>query len=145
MARVYAIALKTKYAVKKQKVAPDSKRIITKLDKKYKLGVVSGRVKEGIEEYFKACNIKKYLSVCIGFEDYKRPKPSPEPLLIALKRLKVRPKETVYIGDADSDVKAARATKVKVIAFPKKLKGANAHMTSFKQLPALLKVLEAEE
>lgn len=49
-------------------------------------------------------------------EDTAAHKPSPEPLLFALRRLAVEPETAVYVGDAVVDMQAARAAGVRAIA-----------------------------
>ncbi len=48
--------------------------------------------------------------VCV--EDTRRHKPDPEPILLCLKRLNLRPEEALYVGDSPTDAKAAHAAGV---------------------------------
>ncbi|MCI0347644.1 MAG: HAD family hydrolase, partial [Chloroflexi bacterium] len=45
----------------------------------------------------------------VGVLDVARPKPHPDVVLKCLARLGVRPAAAVYVGDAESDLAAARA------------------------------------
>src|SRR5262245_4469491 len=54
----------------------------------------------------------------IGPEDVARPKPAPDMLLEALKRLGVNANEATYIGDMTVDIQTARAAGVRVWAVP---------------------------
>jgi len=85
------------------------------LHKKYKLAIVTGRIKVGIEDIFSAKEIKHMFDVVVTFEDYKNPKPHPEPLYVALKKLGVKADEAIYIGDSDSDIEAAKAAGMRSI------------------------------
>ncbi len=60
--------------------------------------------------------VKEFDSV-VTMEDSDKHKPNPEPLLLACKRLKVKPSEAVYVGDTVIDYKTARAAGTKFIAF----------------------------
>lgn len=57
--------------------------------------------------------LDKYFSQFVFFEDAKRGKPAPDPILVAIDRLKANPKETIYIGDTQYDLQAAHAAGVK--------------------------------
>ncbi len=91
---------------------------IEQLKKKYKLGIVTSRLKIGVEEFFNFSGLKKYFDTAVFLEDYSRPKPDPECLFLALSRLKVKPKETVYVGDAEADMIAAQKAEVYFVLFP---------------------------
>ena len=51
----------------------------------------------------------KRMDAAVLFEDTTKHKPDPEPLLECLRRLGVEPREALYLGDARSDMVAARA------------------------------------
>ena len=51
----------------------------------------------------------KRMDAAVLFEDTPRHKPDPEPILECLRRLGVKPEEALYMGDARSDMVAARA------------------------------------
>jgi phosphoglycolate phosphatase len=59
-------------------------------------------------------DVAKYLEAVLGPEDVARPKPAPDMLLAALRRLGVRAAEALYIGDMTVDVETARAAGVPV-------------------------------
>jgi Icc-related predicted phosphoesterase len=115
-----------------------SKEAIKILSKYYKLGIVTGRIRRGVDRFFQFSKLRKYFDVVVSFEDYTEPKPNPESLLVALKRLRLGPKEAVYIGDSKSDVKAAKAANMKVIAYPKGIRGADFILRSFKDLSSAI-------
>lgn len=89
--------------------------ILEKLHKKYKLAIVTSRIRIGIDDVFRAKDIKHLFDVVVTFEDYKNPKPHPEPLLVALEKLGVNADEAIYIGDSDSDIVAAKAAGMRSI------------------------------
>ncbi|GAW99851.1 HAD family hydrolase [Secundilactobacillus mixtipabuli] len=57
--------------------------------------------------------LDQYFSQFVFFEDAKRGKPAPDPILVAMDRLKADPASTVYIGDTTYDLQAAHAAGVK--------------------------------
>ena len=105
--------------------------VIKKLSRKYKLGIVTGRVRHGADNFLRRSKTGKYFSSVVSFEDYQKAKPDPEPLLVAAKKLKILPNEAVYIGDALSDRIAAKAAGIKFIFYSNCVKGA---VRNFKQL-----------
>lgn len=52
--------------------------------------------------------LDRYMKTAVLAEDTFKHKPDPEPLLLCLERLKLKPEEVIYIGDAKSDQLAAK-------------------------------------
>jgi phosphoglycolate phosphatase len=116
--------------------------VIKQLAKKYKLAIATSRTKYGVAEAMDFLGAKKYFKAIVAFEDFKHPKPDPESLLLAMKKLKAKFHETVFIGDSLSDAQAAEAAGIKFIAFYKKpLSEAGYYTTSFDQLLKIIKTL----
>jgi beta-phosphoglucomutase-like phosphatase (HAD superfamily) len=82
---------------------------LKELKRTYVLGVVTGRIREGLDEFFKLTKSRSYFGTMVTYEDTTKRKPYPEPLLKAAESLGVRPAECMYVGDADTDVQAANA------------------------------------
>lgn len=123
----------------------DEEEVIEELHRKHKLGIVTSRRRGGVDFIFRKIDIERYFETLVAFEDYLHPKPSPEPLIIAAKRLKVRPEECIYIGDTDVDVMAARAAKMHIIGYSKKkLKGADITVKSFRELASAVSAIDSE-
>lgn len=81
---------------------------LRKLHKKYKLAIVTSRLRAGMEEIFSLRQMAHLFDVVVTYEDIKNPKPHPEPLLLASRKLGISPKEAIYIGDGPSDIESAR-------------------------------------
>lgn len=84
-------------------------------DRDVKVGIVSSASVKNIMIGLRKNKITKYFDVIVGAEDVKRHKPNPDPLLIAAKKLKVKPKDCVYIGDSIFDMISARRAGMKRI------------------------------
>lgn len=122
----------------------NSRKVLALLAKKYPLALVTARIESGLNHYFQVAKTRHLFKVHVHHGHYKNAKPHPEPLLIACKRLKVKPVQAVYIGDARTDIEAAKAAGMKVILFPKRrIPGADAYAKAFTEIPKLIRLLDA--
>lgn len=111
-------------------------RVLNELHEQYRLAIVTGRIRTGIQTIFSCQPIGDLFEVVITAQDYQNPKPHPEPLLLALKQLGLEPDEAVYIGDSHTDIKAAREAGMPSIHLaPEKHHDANVGITSFDEIP----------
>jgi phosphoglycolate phosphatase-like HAD superfamily hydrolase len=82
-----------------------------------KLGIVSGKLRFFIEKHMREVGYDmNWFDVIVSCEDTKNHKPSPDPLLFACKKLKVKPEDVMFIGDARFDYEAAKSAKVNFVA-----------------------------
>ncbi len=58
----------------------------------------------------------RYFEVVIGGDSIDKPKPDPEPVLLALKRLRVTPRRAMMIGDSPHDIRAGNSAGVATVA-----------------------------
>jgi pyrophosphatase PpaX len=130
------------YPLELLKVPDGLKLTIAILNEKYSLGIVTSRVRECVYESPDLAEIQNYFQVAISYDDTENHKPHPEPLLLSMEKLGVKPEEAVYIGDAQSDIIAARAAGMKMIIYSKQtLADADRCTSLFKQLPELIESL----
>lgn len=116
-------------------------KVITELKEKYKLGIVTGRQRDNIFEG-ELESYRRLFDAIVGYEDTLEHKPSPEPLLLALKKLKLKPEECIYIGDALTDIKAGDAANIKVICYGKsRMDGSIAKAETFEEILQLIENL----
>jgi HAD superfamily hydrolase (TIGR01549 family) len=117
-------------------------KTILKLSKQYRLCIVTSRVRGSTFMLPQLKKIKKYFLVEVAFEDTKKHKPDPEPIIFALKKMNVLNTEAVYIGDSLSDLQAAKAAGVKIINFykfsKKDLSEADGKTNDFASLPKII-------
>lgn len=115
---------------------------VKKLGQKYLLGVVSSRAKGSVEKCIEFLDLQLYFKTIVGMEDTKNHKPHPEPFLVAMHRLDVKPETTIYIGDAETDMQASIAAGIHFIHFGSvPLAGTKYSIQSFKGLPPLIQAL----
>ncbi len=113
----------------------------------YALAICSGNYKDIINDRLKKKGIRKYFKAVLDYRDAEyRTKPDPILLDKAMKLLHAKPENTIYIGDMDGDILAARnANLYKVIAVTwgfhsqKRLKGADAVVHTPKDLITAIK------
>jgi HAD superfamily hydrolase (TIGR01509 family) len=81
----------------------------------YPKAVITNTPKECVLQIFKKFDIDSYFDVIVTSDQVGRGKPAPDIIFEACKRLDVKPKNVVLVGDTDSDVKAGYAAGCTVI------------------------------
>ena len=126
------------FRVKDPLMTEDVVNVVRSLGKHYKLGIVTSRVRVYLFET-PMDSLEPYFETSVAYEDTKKHKPNPEPLLLAATRLKTKPSEIIYIGDAQVDMLAAKAAGMKFILFSKKpMKVADVHVKYFSDIPSAI-------
>jgi pyrophosphatase PpaX len=85
-------------------------------DEGRRLGIVTAKRRKTVALAFDQIPLEHLFETVVGGDETARHKPDPEPLLLALERLGADPEDTVYVGDAPFDIKAAKAAGVFSIA-----------------------------
>ncbi len=78
-------------------------------------GVVTNKFERFARPLLQQMGLASRAGVIIGGDTCPRAKPFPDPLLAAAQRLGVKPAETLYVGDDERDVWAARAAEMPVV------------------------------
>lgn len=99
------------------RIDEDTKIVLKKLSKNYKLGIVSNfAIPECLVKLLQDNKIKKFFSVIIISGDVNKRKPSPEIFEFALNELEVLASEAIFVGDTlDADIKGAQGVGMKTI------------------------------
>ncbi len=96
---------------------PGVKEALTELRVRgYLLGVVTSKRARTAEQGLVYFAMRDLFEVVISADDTERHKPEPDPLLEAMRRLGVGPREVAYIGDSPHDLKCAHAAGVTAVA-----------------------------
>lgn len=85
-------------------------------EKKLKLAILSDAPR--LKAWLRLVEMKldSFFDIVICFEDTKKLKPNKEPFLLALKKLKLSPKECLMVGDnPERDLKGANAVGIKTV------------------------------
>ena len=93
----------------------DSKYFLEDMSKNYPLAIITGSRRIFVKEILDK-KTKKFIKLVITSDDVEHKKPDIEPLEIALKKLKVKKEEVVFIGDSIQDGLMCRRLGVKFIA-----------------------------
>jgi pyrophosphatase PpaX len=80
-----------------------------------KLAVVTSRRRQSLDIFLGALDLSRYFSLMVTPEDTARSKPDPDPALLAMQLLGSHPKETVFIGDAEFDIRCGRAAGIDTV------------------------------
>ncbi len=82
----------------------------------YRLGIVSSKIRFGVERGLKIFSMGDLFDVIIAADDVANHKPHPEPLLKALDKFSVAAHEAIYVGDSIHDIAAGRAAGIATVA-----------------------------
>lgn len=119
---------------------------VRELSKNYQLGIVTSRVRGSVFIFSQLKDLENYFSTVVYFEDTEKHKPDPEPLLFCAKEMSVTPSEMVYIGDAATDIQAARAADMKIIEYSSNTNTIADRITSdFSQIPQIIQDIAGTE
>jgi HAD superfamily hydrolase (TIGR01509 family) len=80
-----------------------------------KVGVVTNSVRQTTEFMLTYAGVINHLSVVITNQDVDSPKPAPDGYLEAMRRLDVRPSETIVVEDSEYGIQAAKASGANVV------------------------------
>jgi len=113
-----------------------------------KMAIVTTRSRKELLHILKMFSIESYFGATVSRDDVKNGKPSPDPLLFALKQLGLRPDETAMVGDMPTDIEAGKHAGTKTVGllngiFKKELMASNpdASINSIVEVPAVLSFL----
>jgi len=113
--------------------------VLAALRPAWRLGMATNRgaTLAGVMRRF---GLDAWLDAAVGVLDVPRPKPAPDVIRECLSRLGVPPSGGVYVGDAESDLVAARAAGVEFVSIGEGGWGPR-RVHAFNELPALLQRL----
>jgi phosphoglycolate phosphatase-like HAD superfamily hydrolase len=94
--------------------------MLKRLKKKYKLAIATNNTKRDTEIILKKFNLKGIFDVIITANDVKRPKPSPELLILAVDEMGIPKEDLIYVGDSEVDVKTGKSAGIKTVLISKK-------------------------
>lgn len=94
-------------------VFPGILELLEKLHKSgRRLAVVTGVERVLMEYTLKEFGLNREFEVMVGGDDVHNAKPDPEGVKLALAKLKVSPRGSIFVGDSPADILAGKAAKV---------------------------------
>ena len=95
---------------------PNTKNTLDKIKETgIKTAAITTRSQRTSVHTLELAHIKDKIDVVISGEDGEKHKPHPEPLLRALRQLRVEPEKAVMVGDTDVDILAGKNARTKTI------------------------------
>ena len=91
-----------------------TRRVLAQLARRHRLGLVTSGDRNRVTRQLREYRLTTFTRASVG--DTANKKPHPEPLLKALNKMKLDPRECVYVGDTPEDLQMARAAGVCAIA-----------------------------
>ena len=79
-------------------------------------GIITNKPRRFSEELLLKLNLTKRCSLLLCPDDVSHPKPSPESMLVAAKKLGIRLENSVYVGDHERDIASGNAANMITVA-----------------------------
>ncbi|MBS1842015.1 MAG: HAD family hydrolase [Acidobacteria bacterium] len=141
-------AWRENYSSQRPKLIAGARRVLARVGAKYNLGLVTSGDRDRVHRQLKDFDLWGSFAARVCSGDTEERKPHPAPLQLALKRMRLNPAETVYVGDAPEDLQMARSAGVRAAIavlgpFPteKRLRAEkpDALLESIEELPQVIK------
>lgn len=116
---------------------PQMQEVIAALAERYPLAVATNRGTSMVE-ILAHFDLTSYFKVVITSRDVPRPKPFPDMLHLAARRLGIAEKELLFVGDSELDAAAATAAGIPFIAY-RSVQGDAPAISSHQEIFSLLK------
>jgi len=102
----------------KSKPFPKAKKTLQALSMHFPLALITLRyvVREQIIDELEHLGLRKFFRVVVTALDVEKPKPSPDALLFAARKLRVPISECAIVGDSIVDIQAGKAAGAKTVA-----------------------------
>jgi len=136
------------YALHKPKLISGARRVLSTLSRRHSLGLVTSGDRDRVHQQLKEFALWDTFAARVCNGDTRQRKPHPAPLQLALRRMRLAPESTVYVGDSPEDLQMARSAGVRAAIavlgpFPteRRLRAAKPDvlLESILELPAALK------
>jgi HAD superfamily hydrolase (TIGR01509 family) len=115
---------------------PDLLEVLQALHENHSLAVATNRG-HGVKELLTFFGLDDYFVTVVSSADVKRPKPHPDMLLLAAKRLGFEPPELLFVGDSELDCQAAGEAGMPFVGYKNSFDGQQA-VNGHRDLLALL-------
>jgi len=132
------------YRSERPRLLPGARTVLRRLEQNFALGLVTSGNRKRVRRQLREFGLAEYFSACVCCEDAPKRKPHPAPLLVAMKSMRVEPRDCLYVGDSAEDVMMSQRAGVHAVGvlgpFPtaKRMRAAQpeAILRSIRELPA---------
>jgi HAD superfamily hydrolase (TIGR01509 family) len=97
------------YAQQKPKLISGARRVLTQVGTRHSLGLVTSGDRDRVHQQLKEFGLYDSFAARVCSGDTRQRKPHPAPLQLALRRMRLAPESTVYVGDSPEDLEMARS------------------------------------
>ena len=101
------------YTHHRPKLLPGARRVLSQLANRHALGLVTSGDRDRVNRQLREFELWDHFAARVCSGDTRLRKPHPAPLRLALRRMGLHPKETVYVGDSPEDLQMARSAGVR--------------------------------
>jgi phosphoglycolate phosphatase len=134
------------YAKHPSNLVSGARRVLQRLARRHALGLVTSGDRKRVTRQLREFALTRMFRARVCSGDTPEKKPHPAPLRMALRQMKMKAEECVYVGDTPEDLEMARAVGMRAIAvlgpFPteKRLRAAKPEflLNKLEDLPVLL-------
>ncbi|SEF94308.1 HAD family hydrolase [Paenibacillus sp. UNC499MF] len=71
--------------------------------------IITGKSRRALDVSLNKLDIRKYFCFSVSGDEVERPKPDPEGISAALKKLGVSKEDAIFVGDSSADIKAGKS------------------------------------
>jgi pyrophosphatase PpaX len=95
------------------KLLPGARRVLSQLARHHTLGLVTSGDRDRVHRQLREFELWGRFAARVCSGDTRHRKPHPAPLRLALRKMRLRPTDTVYVGDSPEDLQMARSAGVR--------------------------------
>ena len=107
-------------SLKEISISPHLPEFLSQLkEQNIAVALVTGTPKSEVEYILQKVELDQYIDLIVAGDDLEHSKPEPEPYLLALERLNLKPSECLAIEDNPVGIEAAKRAKIQVVGIAK--------------------------
>ena len=125
--------------LKYMEMEPYLKTLLEKLRPKYKTAVATNR-SDTMGGVLAAHGLTNDFDLVVSSSDVKRPKPYPDPLNKVLDHFRIKPYQSIYVGDSELDQIAASLANIPFVAYKNRSLEANYHIESLQEIEEIIEL-----
>ncbi len=125
--------------LKYMEIEPYLKSLLKRLRPKYKTAVATNR-SDTMNRILSEFSLTEYFDLVVSSSDVEKPKPYPDLLINIMEYFKIKPFQSIYIGDSKLDQMAAKAAEIPFVAYKNRALSADYHIQSLNEIAKILQL-----